>query len=302
MDKTSLVVVAIPSQDDHVWKVSSEKVPHLTILYLGEQEVGPETAQMAEFIEHAADVSLNRFGLSVDRRGELGDDKADVLFFDGYFLRELKEFRSNLLKNEAISKAYHSADQYPSWTPHLTLGYPETPAKPDDREYGIDYVRFDRIALWTGDSEGFVVPLKDEYADKEMAMSDRVGDFLSHYGIKGMKWGVRRTQAQIEAASEDAAKAEALKSRAKTSGTNALSNSELRTAIDRMNLETQYARLAEQTTPKSKGRKFAESLLGDIAKQEVSRVGKAAVSLRVEKELVDRGHKDLAARIKPKKK
>lgn len=167
----TVVIAAIPAEDDYVWKISSEKVPHLTLLYLGEMEMGPKIAQIAEFLEHAASTSLNRFGLDVDRRGELGDDKADVLFFSkGWSTKHVEEFRSYLLNNQAIYEAYSSTTQFPKWTPHLTLGYPETPAKPVERDFGINWVNFDRIALWVGDYEGPEFRLKNDY-DMEVAMS-----------------------------------------------------------------------------------------------------------------------------------
>ena len=32
---SNLVIVAIPDENDRVWKISSEKVPHLTVLVPG---------------------------------------------------------------------------------------------------------------------------------------------------------------------------------------------------------------------------------------------------------------------------
>jgi len=190
-------IVAIPSVDDHVWKVSSEKVPHLTMLYLGDV---PEEhiAQIAKFLEHISEVSLYRFGLSVDKRGTLGDDQADVLFFEkGWSTKEVSENRGFMLQNDLIKQAYDTAPQFEGWTPHLTLGYPGSPAKEDDRDYPISYVRFDKIALWTGDFDGPEFELEDRYNDMaEVAWGDldpdNVDDILAHYGVKGMRWGVRK--------------------------------------------------------------------------------------------------------------
>lgn len=145
----------------------------------------------AEFLDHAASTSLNRFGLDVDRRGILGGDQADVLFFsEGWEAKEVKQFRHYLLQNDDIRTAYDSSEQHPDWLPHLTLGYPETPAKPNPTDYGLSWVRFDRIALWVGDSQGpeFVLNKRD----LEVSMgTEMVENVLAHYGKKGMKWGVR---------------------------------------------------------------------------------------------------------------
>lgn len=193
----NLVVVALPSKDDYIWKISSEKVPHLTLLFLGENKLGDQTSHVVDYIQHAVSTSLDRFGLSVDHRGELGEDKADVLFFEKAYAKNLELFRSHLLANRSIAEAYHSTEQFPTWTPHLTLGYPASPAKPDTRDYpGISWVNFDRIALWTSDSDGPTFELTSNDRLEEVSMSqvqpNAVEEFFEHQGVKGMKWGVRK--------------------------------------------------------------------------------------------------------------
>lgn len=297
-------IVAIPKEDDYVWKVSSEKVPHLTLLFLGEHEVGPESAQIASYLEHAVKTTMCRFGLSVERRGKLGPEDADVLFFGKYGIKKLEDFRSDLLKNDQIAAAYNSVEQFPEWMPHVTLGFPATPAKPDERDYpGFSWMQFDKIAFWTGDSEGPEYVL-DERSDRysDLSMSDRVDEFLSHYGVKGQRWGVRNKSSSAAPASADGSKVEKIRTTAKSSGTNALSNKQLQTAIDRMRLEKQYSELASQTATKSAGQKFVTALIGDIGGSETRRVAKGAASLGVEAALRKAGHDDLATRIKPKKK
>lgn len=197
--RLELVVVAIPSDDDRVWKVSSEKAPHITLLYLGAPEWdGNEMADVASYVQHAAS-TLRSFGMSVERRGVLGDKSADVLFFKkSWSFNDLERFRSQLRANQAIDKAYLSVDQYPQWTPHLTLGYPETPAHKDDRDYPISWVNFDKIAMWVGDSEGPTFQLNDDRG-LDVAMSQELGaqaieEILEHYGVQGMKWGHRKDE------------------------------------------------------------------------------------------------------------
>lgn len=194
--RMELVVVAIPRDDDEVWKVSSEDVPHMTLLYLGEVDWTQEQVdRAAAFVSHASS-QLSRFWMTVDRRGKLGDKDADVLFFDkSWSFKDLESFRSNLLANRELNDAYLQAFQHPEWTPHLTLGYPETPAKPLTRDYPINGVEFDKIALWTGISSGPTFLLKSfKDADLEVSMSQaQLGaDFLEHYGVKGMHWGTRK--------------------------------------------------------------------------------------------------------------
>jgi 2'-5' RNA ligase len=272
-----LVIVAIPSDDDHVWKVSSEKVPHITLLYLGAPDWdGNEMADVASYVQHAAS-TLRSFGMSVERRGVLGDKSADVLFFKkSWSFNDLEKFRSQLRANQAIDKAYLSADQYPQWTPHLTLGYPETPAHKDDRDYPISWVNFDKIAMWVGDSEGPTFQLNDDRG-LDVAMSQELGaqaieEILEHYGVKGMKWGKRKTR-QTEPSHPDSQHVTNIHMRVKSQKTTRpLSNKELQDAITRMNLEQQYSRLSGgiDRTRVQKGRVLITKILADSGKQVVS--------------------------------
>lgn len=131
-------------------------------------------------------------------------------------------------------------------------------------------------------------------AQTEIDTGEFVGDFLEHFGVKGMRWGVRRTreeramdkaQKKIEAkkvkievtegngiktkggkrrtASDDAIVAAVGKQIAKKSGTDALSNEELKRVVERMNLESQFAKLSKGQ--KSKGEEFVDSFMKNLA-------------------------------------
>lgn len=192
----TVAIVALPEEDELVWDLSSETKPHMTLLVLGES-LGSEEQNILEFVQHAASTSLSRFGLSVDRRGTLGDNNADVLFFDTeYGIPELRKFRAQLLKNDFIFKNYVKEDQFPGWIPHLTMGFPDSPAKkvPDGKEYGLKWINFDRIAVWIDDYEGPEFDLrKHNMAQVEDAFwSEAHGAYLMHYGKNGMKVAVRK--------------------------------------------------------------------------------------------------------------
>jgi 2'-5' RNA ligase len=192
----NLVIVALPSEDDYVNKISSEQVAHMTLLFLGDVSKVQNLDRILSFVEHATEQMLTRFSMNVDRRGELGLDSADVLFFrkSGYCFNDISNFRSSLLQDTDIRSAFDSTDQHDEWLPHLTLGYPDTPANPDDRDYpGIYYVNFDRIAVWDQEYSGreFLLDSDDEY----MMMSvgeNVVEEILQHHGVPGMKWGHRK--------------------------------------------------------------------------------------------------------------
>jgi 2'-5' RNA ligase len=260
--KSPWVIVAIPKKNDPVWKVSSEKIPHLTMLHLGSPDLDVE--RTSEFLKHVVDITLHQFSLEVDQRGTLGEEEADVLFFTrDYMISKLENVRSHLLTNPDISKAYKSSFQYPSWTPHLTLGYPNAPAKTNETNYQeIHWVQFGSIALWNGDYKGPEFRLKGNVLE-EVAMSDTVDGLLAHYGVKGMKWGVRSSQSQLSADSEEVAQAKKTKAQIKSNrgSTDSISNKDLQNIVNRMNLEQQYSRLARENSNSTKGDKVIKDIL-----------------------------------------
>ncbi|USH44677.1 hydrolase [Gordonia phage Burley] len=174
---TSWAIVAVPEDGESVWKVSSEKVPHMTLLFLGEQSDPSKAEHIAQYLQHAVNRSIFKFGAEVRNRGVLGDESADVLFFEANErLKMVNDFRSFLLADTTINEAYHSTTQFDGWTPHLTLGYPAKPAKKVEGLHSLPFysVYFDKIALWVDDYDGPTFNL--EYPDQQtMAM-----DSLAH--------------------------------------------------------------------------------------------------------------------------
>lgn len=272
-----VTVVAIPRVDDRVWKVSSEKVPHMTLLFLGDVDWdASDLIHVAEYVQHASSM-LNRFGMSVDRRGTLGEDQADVLFFskDWYYMDAISKFRDGLLADDTINAAYNATEQFPEWIPHLTLGFPETPAHPDERDWPIGYVEFDKIGLWVGEYTGVEFELMSEESRPMMAMGEAVVSemlSLAHYGVKGMKWGVRKKRTSSSTERTHFKKAPAR-----------LTDDELRRRVERMQTEVRYNQLNKRDV--SRGQALVvESLTNSgrkILTSTVTRVGMLFVTAAI---------------------
>jgi 2'-5' RNA ligase len=218
---TNLVIVAIPEENDRIWDVSSEKVPHLTLLHLGDVTQIDNLEQIVQFVEHAVTLSEHgQFYLDVDHRGTLGEQDADVLFFStrSWNLKWIRQFRGQLLQNAQIKTAFDAADQIneapQEWLPHLTLGYPQAPAKPlgpkDGFNHTIYSVCFDRIAVWTEDFNGpefrLQWPDRELEGDLAIAYSDTQKMALTHCSMNGLdlkhhwtKLGSKETEIEADA-------------------------------------------------------------------------------------------------------
>lgn len=104
--------------------------------------------------------------------------------------------------------------------------------------------------------------IKINYDDQGRIVSfelAKLESFLAHFGKKGMKWGVRRSDAQLgkttsPGVSEDKARAIAVSTKVgKSRNTSSLSNKEMQDLITRMNLEQQYSRLTNKPSKTEKG-------------------------------------------------
>ena len=95
-----------------------------------------------------------------------------------------------------------------------------------------------------------------------MPVNDQTNDdFLEHYGIKGMRWGVRRKNPS--GGSSSPAKTRTTYKKAPS----ALNDQELNRRIKRMELEKKYNDLnSKDLTP---GRKYAQSILEGSGRQAV---------------------------------
>ena len=147
---TSSVIVALPEATDPLSAASSEKDgAHCTLLWFGDAAALDELAlkeAIQQFIDHGQVTPVTD---TVSGRATLGKDKADVVLMDA---PNLLAIRSGLLEQNSLLQANESVEQHPTWLPHVTLGYPATPAAGEYASEPGTPVTFDRLALWHGES------------------------------------------------------------------------------------------------------------------------------------------------------
>ena len=105
---------------------------------------------------------------------------------------------------------------------------------------------------------------------------------LAHFGVKGMKWGVRRASPGASSAgdSEDSRRVGEVKSKVKIGGTRALTNQELKVLVDRMNLEKQFKSLQPPSNSQKAG-KFVADVLLQVGKQQLISIASTVVAKQV---------------------
>lgn len=162
---TGVGVFLIPEASDPIVAASSEQA-HMTTIWLGDMNDLDEDKIAAirdEIAAYAATLDGPVVVPTLDQ-GVLGDDEAAVQFLEP--TEALLALREGMLEaSPTVSAVMNSVERYPQWTPHVTLGYPETPAA---GEYDGDAVTFDRVGLWVGpDQEEF--PMSGKKADQELA-------------------------------------------------------------------------------------------------------------------------------------
>ena len=142
---TGALIVLLPAKTDPIVAASSEPA-HVTTIWMGEMaDLSVDVEELEQAVRLYAEDLDGPVVVPVSQRGTLGNDDADVVFLA--VTDSLTALRDGLLANEPIQTAYAAAEQFPEWQAHITLGYPERPARAD---YAGDSVTFDRIGLWLG--------------------------------------------------------------------------------------------------------------------------------------------------------
>lgn len=158
---TTAVVVALPAATDTVHGIGPEE-KHATLLFFGETATLEDGAEA--IIKSVLDIAAGRwapFTTAVTSLGELGPadgDKAMVWLLED---DELPKLRSDLLDTDSeLERLLENAEQFPTYTPHTTVGYPGS--QDDDAADeawptieaaagDVATITYDRLALWWND-------------------------------------------------------------------------------------------------------------------------------------------------------
>lgn len=140
-----IVIVAIPKADDEVHQIGPEE-KHATLIYFGNEAPKAVLASAVEAVSR----QYSTFSAKVKDTDELGDDKAQVWMLEK---SSLNSIRDALMAQPGVKEIYDAGDftKYPSFTPHVTIGYPDDDGMDDavmEQAKGVNGVTFDRLALW----------------------------------------------------------------------------------------------------------------------------------------------------------
>lgn len=198
---SGVVIVALPSADHPVHGVSSEEAAHVTLAYLGTVEDyvasgdtdDPDIIGMLQ--DELSQVAVGAgapVGDKVSGRGTLGPNGADVLLLNGDAIQPLHDM---VMASPTMGKLAQLAGAFPSFIPHLTLGYPETPALAEP-EFGE--IVFDRLALWAGETrtefplggqmDPEIAPEADDEIDPDAPAMDDIEDDEDEFALEPIPW------------------------------------------------------------------------------------------------------------------
>jgi 2'-5' RNA ligase len=298
MGNTTAVLVALPSVMDPIRLVGDED-KHATLLFFGETATLPDDAKtvLLNAVGQAAKLIMP-FSEGITDVARLGSENPPALVAM-LTNNTLGMIRDVLQINPRLVEFLSNGTQHPGYTPHVTLAYPDysNEAKLRDLVKKLYPVKFDRLALWWGDEQIEFSLGSSTYNDTEMSMSDNLEEFLAHHGIKGQRWGVRRSSSEIQRATITKPDGEqtlaVVNNKTKTAmevhgdkkgtiateyrltkyGTDVVSNKELDSYMKRVDLEKKYATYATSKQASNKGvKKFIGEVISNAAKNEVAQL------------------------------
>lgn len=170
---TSLVIVALPTQDDSVNSIGDEQ-KHVTLVYLGDfagdaQAVNDAVALIAEQVGFEFTAEVSGIGTLGAHPGA-DTPPAQVWLVESAIIEATRHL---LIGEPSIAGPLEANrdEQHPHFVPHVTIGYDEdAPVE----AAGVAQITFDRLAVWQGDSQteytlGDVMPPETDAKEPKVA-------------------------------------------------------------------------------------------------------------------------------------
>lgn len=119
------------------------------------------------------------------------------------------------------------------------------------------------------DGKGFITSITLLDGSMEQDAMDPTQTYLEQFGVKGMRWGVRKAKENFGVTADSKA-VKKLHGRTKKGGTDTLTNEELEKAIKRMDLEQKYRKVKGNDSWKKKGLQLAGQILKEFGMAYIS--------------------------------
>lgn len=116
------------------------------------------------------------------------------------------------------------------------------------------------------------------------SLSDKVKDHLAHYGVKGMKWGIRkdrsgRRRSTTQVLAEERRQSRKSNSLSSNPQNKRMTDSQMSSLIRRIEMEQRLSNLtAPQKAPPSRLKGMMKDVAFDVTKGALTEVGKLALS------------------------
>lgn len=222
--------------------------------------------------EYAASKWRLKFGVAKRELQKKYDDEVA-----GKFLQHLKKNANEIVNRSGtrqfdIELAHKKAKVIRASTAHWTITTRDIQQSADG----------DLVIRIVRDEVGRIIDMIPE--NDMIEQSEEADKILAHFGIKGMKWGVKKAPRPVSA---DARQKQAIKEKVKANKIASVSNKDLQTAINRMRLEQDFKRL--KVNEQNGFTRWASSALLEIGKREVQVAAGKAIAGAIAKKAATGG-------------